>query len=108
MGGDNRKGNTIQNTIQKEKAKPKSVKGDYYKFFLIKPRLNVDAKEVAKKLISFDEVAEVYVTEGIAGFMVKAKFFEDNAPGNVEQYIKEKISSDYGTLISPMRYTKGR
>ncbi|MGC8669888.1 MAG: hypothetical protein ACP5TL_01910 [Candidatus Micrarchaeia archaeon] len=83
-----------------------SKKSDYYKFFLIKPRSNANAKEVAKELIAFNEVAEVYVTEGLAGFMVKAKFFSDNSPSNIEHYIKDKLGSRFGTLISPMQYAK--
>ncbi|MGC8652036.1 MAG: hypothetical protein ACP5UH_02175 [Candidatus Micrarchaeia archaeon] len=83
-----------------------SRKSDYYKFFLIKPKTNTNAKEIAEKLIAFSEVAEVYVTEGPAGFMVKARFFSDDSPSNIERYIKERISTDYGTLISPLQYAK--
>ncbi|MCL4373851.1 MAG: Lrp/AsnC ligand binding domain-containing protein [Candidatus Marsarchaeota archaeon] len=83
-----------------------SKKSDYYKFFLIKPKVNANANEVARELIAFSEVAEVYVTEGQAGFMVKAKFFDDNSPSDIEQYIKDKLGAKYGMLISPMQYAK--
>ena len=88
-------------------GKPKiSTTSDYYKFFLLKPKINTDAKELAKRLMAFDEVAEVYITEGMAGFMVKAKFFSSDIPDNVEHYIKGKLGEQYGVLVSPLQYAK--
>ncbi|MEM0149323.1 MAG: hypothetical protein QXW10_00290 [Candidatus Micrarchaeaceae archaeon] len=83
-----------------------SATSDYYKFFLLKPKVNADANDLAKKLAAFDEVAEVYVTEGMAGFMVKAKFFSNDIPNNVERYIKGKLGNQYGVLVSPLQYVK--
>lgn len=85
-----------------------SETSNYYKFFLLKPKINADAKEVAKKLITFDEVAEVYVTEGMAGFMVKAKFFSRDMPNDLERYIRNKMGEKYGMLVSPLQYAKKR
>jgi len=85
-----------------------SETSNYYKFFLLKPKINADAKEVAKKLITFDEVAEVYVTEGMAGFMVKAKFFSSDIPNDLERYIRNKMGEKYGMLVSPLQYAKKR
>jgi len=85
-----------------------SETSNYYKFFLLKPKINADAKEVAKKLITFDEVAEVYVTEGMAGFMVKAKFFSSDIPKDLERYIRNKMGEKYGMLVSPLQYAKKR
>ena len=87
------------------KSKASST-SDYYKFFLIKPKVNANSKELAKTLMAFDEVAEVYVTEGMAGFMVKAKFFSSDIPNNVERYIKGKLGERYGVLVSPLQYSK--
>ncbi|MGC8652240.1 MAG: hypothetical protein ACP5UH_03250 [Candidatus Micrarchaeia archaeon] len=75
---------------------------NYYKFFLIQPRADANAKELAQKLMAFDEVAEVYVTEGVAGFMVKAKFFSSDIPNNLERYIRGKLGERYGVLVSPL------
>ncbi|MGC8585979.1 MAG: hypothetical protein ACP5K5_00310 [Candidatus Micrarchaeia archaeon] len=103
----------MNNRIQRSQLagdahKKVSETSDYYKFFLLKPKANADARELAKKLISFDEVAEVYVTEGIAGFMVKAKFFSSDMPNSIERYIKSRIGEDYGVLISPLQYRKSQ
>ncbi|MGC8496356.1 MAG: Lrp/AsnC ligand binding domain-containing protein [Candidatus Micrarchaeia archaeon] len=78
----------------------------YYKFFLIKPKPNVDVKGVAEKLIAFNDVSEVYVTEGSAGFMVKAKLFDDSNLTGIENFIRQSLGRDYGILISPMQYAK--
>jgi hypothetical protein len=49
------------------------ISGHHYDLFFIKPKSNANAHKYAKKLASMKNVAEVLVTEGECGFIVKAR-----------------------------------
>lgn len=78
----------------------------YHRFFLIKPKPNIDINDLAERLVALDDVLEVYVTEGPAGFMVKARFHDDKEPDEVAKYIKKNVDSTYGTLVSYINFRK--
>ena len=78
----------------------------FHKFFLLKPKDGVEIGKVAKELMNLDDVLEVYVTEGEAGFMVKARFDGEREPNKVAEYIRDNIDSRYGTLVSYLNYRR--
>ena len=78
----------------------------FHKFFILKPKEGLDIKNVAKELMELDDVLEVYVTEGSAGFMVKARFDGENEPESVARYIKKNVDNKYGTLVSYLNYSR--
>ena len=49
------------------------ISGHHYDLFFIKPKSNANAHTYAKRLASMKNVAEVLVTEGECGFIVKAR-----------------------------------
>ncbi len=78
----------------------------YYRFYLLKPKFNINLHDISMKIIGFKEVAEVYLTEGASGILVKTKFFDDSKPSAIEQFLKSTIPSKYGILVSPIQYEK--
>ncbi len=78
----------------------------YYRFYLIKPNFNIDLQDLSMQIMSFKEVAEIYLTEGDSGILVKAKFFNDSKPQAIEEFIKKTIPNKYGILVSPIQYEK--
>ena len=78
----------------------------YYRFYLIKPNFNIDLQELSMQIMSFKEVAEVYLTEGDSGILVKTKFFNDSKPQAIERFLKKTIPNNYGILVSPIQYEK--
>ena len=47
--------------------------GQHYNLFFIRPKRRTNAHEYAERLASLRNVAEVMITEGECGFIVKAK-----------------------------------
>ncbi|EQD63865.1 hypothetical protein B2A_02315 [mine drainage metagenome] len=78
----------------------------FYKFYLVNPKANADPDTVAEKLISFDDVEEVYVTDGDYGFIVKTRFRNGNEPKDVYSYIHNKIDNKFGEITSYYKYRK--
>ncbi|ASI14066.1 hypothetical protein Mia14_0772 [Candidatus Mancarchaeum acidiphilum] len=78
----------------------------YYRFYLVKPNFNTDLQELSMQIMSFKEVAEVYLTEGDSGILVKTKFFNDSKPQAIEGFLKKTIPYKYGILVSPIQYEK--
>lgn len=77
-----------------------------HKFYFIKPRLNVNAEELALKLIGLKHVDGVFLTEGEYGFMVKARVSGINGTENVADYISKSMGSKYGEVTSYFEYRK--
>ncbi len=78
----------------------------FHKFFILRPKDGVDIGRVAADLLGLKDVLEVYVTEGSAGFMVKARFDGVQEPEQVAKYIKEHVDGRYGTLVSYLNYRR--
>jgi DNA-binding Lrp family transcriptional regulator len=105
---DGKSSNT--NKILRDKsAKEHIIKRDekkFYRFCLVNPKDNADPDTVAEKLIGFDDVEEVYVTDGDYGFIVKTRFRNGKEPHDVYGYIHNKIDSKYGEITSYYKYMK--
>ena len=78
----------------------------FHKFFILRPKEGVEIAKVANELLALNDVLEVYVTEGNAGFMVKARFDGEREPEQVASYIKANIDNRYGTLVSYLNYKR--
>ncbi len=76
-----------------------------HSFFFIKPHEGTNINELAKALLSIDDVQEVCVTEGDIGYMVKAKFDEKNYE-KIEKSIAEVAGPKYGRVVSAMEAMK--
>ena len=97
------------NIAKNKSAKEYKIKRDgkkFYKFYLVNPKDNADPDTVAEKLISFDDVEEVYITDGDYGFIVKTRFRDGKEPQDVYDYIHKKIDNKYGEITSYYKYRK--
>ncbi|EQD65943.1 hypothetical protein B2A_01369 [mine drainage metagenome] len=95
--------------LSRKKGQTVAIKRDgkkFYKFYLVNPKANADPDTVAEKLISFDDVEEVYVTDGDYGFIVKTRFRNGNEPKDVYGYIHKKIDNKFGEITSYYKYRK--
>jgi hypothetical protein len=81
-------------------------KGVMRKFYFIRPRKNINAGELAEKLIELKPVEEVFLTEGDCGFIVKARFTNNKEPKDVVDYISKNVGSKYGKVVSYYEYRK--
>lgn len=77
-----------------------------HRFFLISPKQNMDANVLANKLVSLDEVEEVFLTDGDFGFLVKTRFLKGEEPDNLVRYIERHIGQSYGKVVSYYQYRK--
>ena len=78
----------------------------FHKFFILRPKDGVEITKVANELLALNDVPEVYVTEGSAGFTVNASFDGEKEPEDVARYIKANIDNRYGTLVSYLNYKR--
>jgi hypothetical protein len=76
------------------------------RFYLIEPRPNVNANELADKLIGQKHVEEVILSEGAYGFIVKVRLLNGKAPAKVVSYLKNRVATKVGTVNSQYRYVK--
>ena len=107
--GNGNSGSKSAATLLAKKEQQYSIKRDgkrFYKFYLVNPKDNADPDTVAEKLISFDDVEEVYVTDGDYGFIVKTRFRDGKEPKNVFGYIHNKIDAKYGEITTYYKYRK--
>ncbi len=77
-----------------------------HRFYLIEPRPNVNANELADKLIGQKHVEEVILSEGAYGFIVKVRLLKGKAPAKVVSYIRNRVASKFGTVNGQYRYVK--
>ena len=77
-----------------------------HRFYLIEPKPNVNAGEMANKLIGLETVEEVILSEGAYGFIVKVKLPNGKEPVKVENYIKRKAATKLETVNGQYRYMK--
>ncbi len=80
--------------------------GAMYGLYFVRPKENADAGGIAEKLMMFESVKEVLLTEGDCGFVVKARFTDGKEPLDVADYISKNISSRYGKAVSHYEYRK--
>ncbi|MGC8496364.1 MAG: Lrp/AsnC ligand binding domain-containing protein [Candidatus Micrarchaeia archaeon] len=109
VGNGNASSRSSMKTLSMKKEQQYSIKRDgkrFYKFYLVNPKENADPDTVAEKLISFDDVEEVYVTDGDYGFIVKTRFRDGKEPADVFGYIHRKIDSKFGEITSYYKYRK--
>ncbi len=76
------------------------------RFYLIEPKPNVNANELADKLIGMETVEEVHLSDGAYGFIVKVRLLKGKAPAKVVNYIRSKVATKVGTVNSQYRYVK--
>ncbi len=81
-------------------------KGILHRFYLIEPRPNANADELAEKLISLKPVEEVFLSDGAYGFIVKVRFLNGKEPSDVVNYIRSRMASRFGTVDSYYQYRK--
>lgn len=81
-------------------------KGVLHRFYLVEPKLNANADELAEKLISLKPVEEVFLADGDYGFIVKVRFLDGKEPVDVVNYLREKIAVRFGTVDSYYQYRK--
>ncbi len=81
-------------------------RGILHRFYLIEPRENASADELAEKLISLKPVEEVFLTDGDYGFLVKTRFFEGSEPDDITKYISRNVSKKFGKIVSYFQYRK--
>lgn len=81
-------------------------KGVLHRFYLIEPKPNVNADELAEKLISLKPVEEVLVSDGDYGYLVKVRLIGGKEPVDVVNYLKEKMAVKYGVVDSYYQYRK--
>lgn len=81
-------------------------KGILHRFYLIEPKPNANADQLAEKLISLKSVEEVFLSDGDYGFIVKVRFLDGKEPSDVAHYIKGRIASRFGTVDSYYQYRK--
>lgn len=74
-----------------------------YELFFIRPKERTDARKYAEKLARMDNVAEVLVTEGECGFIVKARSGSHDAESVVEQILAR---TSYKKIASYYQYRK--
>ena len=78
----------------------------FHRFYFIEPRQNADAEDLAEKLIELKNVQEVYLTDGDAGYIVKARFFNEKEPKEILRYISNRISPKFGRVTTYVQYKK--
>ncbi len=92
-------GKQVKHSVSKKKGK-------LHRFYLIEPKLHVDADKFAEGLIALKPVEEVLLSDGDYGFIVKVRLFDGKEPESVVSYLKEKIAVRYGIVDSYYQYKK--
>jgi hypothetical protein len=77
--------------------------GRFYNLFFIKPKKNIDTHGYAERLAGMRNVAEVMVTEGECGFIVKAKT-EDHE--EIPKKMTVLSRSSYKRIVSYYQYRR--
>jgi hypothetical protein len=77
--------------------------GQFYNLFFIRPKDRTDTQRYAEKLASMKNVAEVMVTEGECGFIVKARSASPEARSVVEQSLAR---TSYKKIVSYYQYRR--
>ncbi len=81
-------------------------RGVFHKFYLVHPKENANADELAERLIMLKPVEEVFLTDGDFGFVVKARFTDGKEPNDVTSFISKNINSKFGKAVSHYEYKK--
>ena len=79
------------------------ISGHHYDLFFIKPKHKANAHVYAERLASMKDVAEVLVTEGECGFIVKAR--NNVSAGKAEKMVMLERRS-YEQMTSYLQYKR--
>ncbi|MDE1856796.1 MAG: hypothetical protein KGH98_01790 [Candidatus Micrarchaeota archaeon] len=74
------------------------LRGSDHRFFLIRPSAGSDIGKMAERLMGFECVQEVYVTDGEFGYLVKARPNADGKADKAEDYIRRRLDKRFGTV----------
>jgi hypothetical protein len=85
----------------------KPVRKRFCKFYIAKPRENIDVEKLANDLIALENVEEVYITDCISnsGILVKTSF--DVEPEDLESVLSKHLGKSYGE-VHAIAYRKTR
>jgi hypothetical protein len=85
----------------------KSVRRRFCKFYIAKPRENMNVEELANDLIALKNVDEVYITDCISnsGILVRTRF--DEGPEDLESVLSKHLGKSYGE-VHAIAYRKTR
>ncbi len=75
------------------------MKSPLHKLLFLKPKANVNATDIADKLLALKNVQEVILTEGDVGYIVKTRFFSEKSDKEAEKYITKSIGSKLGAAV---------
>jgi hypothetical protein len=83
------------------------VKRKFCKFYIARPREDVNIDALANRLIALKNVAEVYITDSInnSGILVKTRF--DEEPANLKVFLSKHLGKSYGE-VHAIAYKKTR
>lgn len=77
--------------------------GQVYNLFFIKPKERTNTHRYAERLAAMKDVAEVMITEGECGFIVKARGSEVKAGSKLEESLSR---SSYKKIASYYQYRR--
>ncbi|MCL4381185.1 MAG: hypothetical protein M1331_00875 [Candidatus Marsarchaeota archaeon] len=75
-------------------------------FFFIEPQDNMDARQTAQKLLSINNIAEVFITEGDYGFIAKTNTSDEAALAYIADSISSRVSKSFKRLSSYYKMKK--
>jgi hypothetical protein len=76
----------------------KPVRRRLFKFYVAKPKVNLNVEKLAYGLLALKNVDEVYITDRIedSGILVKAKFEEES--DGMEDALSKHLGKGYGEV----------
>ena len=85
----------------------KPVRRKFCKFYIARPRANMNIDELANKLITLKNVDEVYITDCInnGGILIKTRF--DEEPKDLASVLSKHLGKSYGE-VHAIAYTRTR
>ncbi len=75
-------------------------------FFFIEPQRNTDARSTAQKLLSINNISEVFITDGDYGFIAKTNVSDDRTLKYIADSISSQVSKSFKRLCSYYKMKK--
>lgn len=75
-------------------------------FFFIEPQENTDARMTAQKLLSINNISEVFITDGDYGFIAKTNVSDDRTLEYIADSISSQVSKSFKRLCSYYKMKK--
>ncbi|MCL4383212.1 MAG: hypothetical protein M1168_02600 [Candidatus Marsarchaeota archaeon] len=75
-------------------------------FFFIKPQENSNAIETAQKLLSVDNIEEVFIVDGDYGFIAKSNCIDNNTSKAIGQFVSKNSNTNFHKLSSYYKIKK--